>query len=105
MSDIVEPRGVPTDLTDEEQDEIIAALHAKGVPRACEMCGVDKWILGQYLTSPLLVVKSDQGVTYNYAKIQTSVALICTNCGNTKLFTVAMLGAPKIPEPPVGLAP
>lgn len=85
---------VRVSLTQAEKDLLVAKLKARGAPRACESCGTDNWQIGEYLTSPLIVQRQGKGITFDLAgRIHTSTTLICTNCGNTKLFNVNVLGA------------
>ena len=63
------------------------------MPAPCEMCGVDNWVIGQYLASPIQLSRIDNQLTADFNLFQTSIPVLCGNCGNTKFFSLGMLGA------------
>ena len=79
-------------MTSEELADVVEALRAKRIPPPCEMCGVDAWVIGQHLASPLMIKKDGPQVTPNYGLVQSSVVVLCSNCGNTKMFSTGPLG-------------
>jgi hypothetical protein len=89
-----EPSQAPphSGLTGEELAAIVEALAAKYVPKPCEMCEVDNWVVAPHLASPVLLNRDGEQVTPNYNLLQTSVVLLCSNCGNTKMFSLGTLG-------------
>ncbi len=89
MADNAPPAGLST----EELAEVIEALRAKRVPKPCEMCDQDAWVVGQYLASPVMLAAAGDHVTPDYKLLQSSVVILCSNCGNTKLFNAGTLGA------------
>lgn len=93
MTDDRAAPGPPPGLSTEEMAEIIAAMKEKRVPAPCEMCGVDGWVVANYLASPVLLKAAGEHMVPDYNLLQTSAVVFCSNCGNTKLFGVGSLGA------------
>ena len=79
-------------MTAEELAAVVEALKMKAVPRPCEMCGVDNWIIAPQLASPIMVRRDHGGLSPNYGSLQTTVSVICGYCGNTKMFHLGTLG-------------
>jgi hypothetical protein len=96
MADDAEAVTETVELGEDEKKQILAILKERGATRECELCGANKWALGDYLLSPLFVKRIGTEVAANYRFLQTSVAWICMNCGNTKLLNVGVLGAPEV---------
>ena len=92
MADLT-PTEIAIDLNDAERQLIAATLRGRGAPRVCESCGTDNWQVGSTLVTPISVARGAAGVAASlYGPIHTSALLLCTNCGNTKLYNVGMLG-------------
>ena len=78
-------------------NRIIGKIASKGQPRKCAMCGVTAWTVGQYVTlqaanhalGPAVPWVPPYGShTANYP----CVAVYCSNCGNTHLVNLLVLG-------------
>lgn len=77
---------------------ILAKLQKKGAARRCAMCGKTAWVLGQYVT--LTVVSTPGAVPlpnpYMFRPVPPTnypmVAIFCSNCGNTHLINLLVLG-------------
>lgn len=71
-------------------DQVIAALQAKHAPRPCDNCGVNSWTMADGLF--LLVAQKDAPNIELTGAGMPSAALICTNCGNTRLINLVQIG-------------
>jgi hypothetical protein len=89
-------------ITKTEEQEILAAVSAR-IPNAlCPCCRSDRWNLADgYVilpVSPSAVNRVESGERL------PCVALVCTNCGNTQLINLLVLGlghlARRTPETP-----
>lgn len=74
---------------------IIAKMKAKGTTKPCVLCGVNSWIVGQYVT--LNVSPRPGGAATPWGQIGPSktyptVCVFCGNCGNTQLLNLLVLG-------------
>src|SRR3954463_16643175 len=89
-------------ITDKQRSEIAALLYAKLGARACEMCATTSWAIGDHIVSPLALTMDHATGKYNVdmAASYPSVHLVCSNCGNTKLFNLPQVGFD--PFAPVG---
>jgi hypothetical protein len=82
-----------TALSQAERDLFVTVLRGRGAPRPCESCGTDNWQVGEYLVTPTVVRRKAEGVEPAFdAPVHTSAVLICSHCGNTKLYNVGALG-------------
>lgn len=77
---------------------ILSKLEQKGAARRCAMCGKQAWVLGQYVT---LTVLSQPGAApppdpYAFRPQPPAhypmVSVFCSNCGNTHLINLLVLG-------------
>jgi predicted RNA-binding Zn-ribbon protein involved in translation (DUF1610 family) len=82
-------------LTVEQRKELVAALEKRGVPRACPMCGTNKWALGEgYFSNSL----QRDFTSVNLGGIGIpSIPIICSNCGFISQHALGALGLlPKV---------
>lgn len=58
------------------------------------MCSQTAWAIADNIVQPdpLLMNHATNTYTRDYVTVNPSVHLVCTNCGNTKLFLLAQLG-------------
>lgn len=80
-------------LTENQKTKLAAHIYNRFGSRACEFCGVSIWALGQHLVTPLALSLDHVTRTYrvDYQVVHASVHMVCTNCGNTKMFHLAHL--------------
>lgn len=84
----------PSTLTAAQKLQISILLGQKLGKRPCDMCGEFSWAIGDNLVGPLPLLINHATANYStdYGMALPSVHLICSNCGNTKLFLVSQLG-------------
>ncbi len=74
---------------------IVDKLAGKGKTQKCAMCGVNSWVVGQYVT---LQTSQEVPVLPNPYAFRPStsnyptVAVFCSNCGNTQFVNLLILG-------------
>lgn len=93
----------PGKLTAQQKSEIGQLLQDKLGSRACDMCAQTAWAIGDNIVqpTPLLMMHATFSYSQDFMTLNPSVYLVCTNCGNTKLFLLAQLGYnPFIYTPP-----
>ena len=77
-------------LTVEQRNEIIETLKKKGAPRACPMCGTNKWAIGEgYFSNSLQ--RDVSSVSLGGVGIP-SIPVICSNCGFISQHALGALG-------------
>lgn len=80
-------------LTQDERAKIASILKERGAPKSCECCGKDEWSLGDHLVTPQGLARAADHLRMALGDpFYPSVLLICTNCGNTKLMNLSILG-------------
>jgi hypothetical protein len=71
------------------RERVLAKLREKGVRPQCELCGANDWNM---VEQPVMtVVASGSGAFALPPPHIPSVALICKNCGNTRLLALGAL--------------
>ncbi len=84
----------PPTLTEAQKIKLSALITNRFGTRPCEFCGHSNWAMGDNLVSPLPLridhVRRVYSVDHNV--VHASVHVVCTICGNTKLFHLAQLG-------------
>jgi hypothetical protein len=59
----------------------------------CECCGGNHWTMQDKLTTPTNIEKTGERVSVKLGEgITPQITVICTNCGNTKIFNALVLG-------------
>lgn len=74
---------------------IIEKLSSKGQTRQCPLCGANSWTVGQYVTlqtSPQVPSLPNPFGFRPTAQNYPTVAVFCSNCGNTQLVNLLILG-------------
>jgi hypothetical protein len=56
--------------------------------RNCEICNTNKWSISDDIVAPIII--ENNGLNLG-GKTYPQVMLICSNCGNTKYFNVALM--------------
>jgi hypothetical protein len=86
--------GAGNKLTESQRTEIAELLYAKLGSRACEMCAHPSWAIGDNIVQPvpLQINLLSKSYSQDFTASFPSVHLVCTNCGNTKLFLLSQLG-------------
>jgi hypothetical protein len=78
----------------EQDGEIILKRLAErlpgGAPGACSLCGTSDWTLNGYVS--LGVQDRPSGAIFMGGPILPLVTFACTNCGNTHLLNLLLLG-------------
>jgi len=84
-------------FTEKERNEIIAALTAKVPnPPPCAICGRQQWMVQKkYIV--LLLQEDINNLTLEGQSLPCA-AIICSNCGNTHLLNLFMLGLKHLVE-------
>lgn len=77
-----------------QKEDIANLLFKKLGSRACEMCSQTAWAIGDNIVGPqaLLIDRINKAYSTDWAALYPSIHLVCTNCGNTKLFLLTQLG-------------
>lgn len=73
----------------EKQEKAQKWLKEKWINRVCECCGQSNWTLAEDLVMPMNFTGNKLslgGPTY------PQIMLICTNCGNSKIFNAILAG-------------
>jgi hypothetical protein len=77
-------------FTKEFGDQVIAALTAKGAPKACSLCLTNSWTLADGI---YFLVSQDDFPNVNLTgKGMPCCALLCNHCGNSHLINLVQLG-------------
>jgi hypothetical protein len=71
------------------REQIVERLTSRGATTPCTMCGHDDWGIGHFVT---LVVTDVPGQLSLGGRTYPMVSIICTNCGNTNLVNLLVLG-------------
>ncbi len=74
---------------------IVDKLAAKGKTQKCAMCGVNSWVVGQYVTLQISQQVPMLPNPYGFrpsASNYPTVAVFCSNCGNTQFVNLLILG-------------
>ncbi|KAF0183053.1 MAG: hypothetical protein IV086_02050 [Hyphomonadaceae bacterium] len=89
---------VQDQLSDFEHNEVGKKLVEKGYTSlTCEVCGQSNtWVLSRLVVSPVAMQRADIvtkiGGFHFGGSTMPSSPLLCTNCGNTKLINLVVLG-------------
>jgi hypothetical protein len=80
-------------LTAGQKQEIADLLYKRLGSRACEMCSQVSWAIGDNIVAPQALLMDRVSKTYSPDQytVFASVHLVCTNCGNTKMFLLNQL--------------
>lgn len=88
-------------LKSSEKAKVIEALKEKHVTGPCELCRNTSWSLQDSIVAPLLLLRTDSGLSVGLSgDAHPAVMLLCTNCGNTKLLNIGILGLAKYLDQP-----
>lgn len=83
------------DLTQEQRDEI-SLRFTEVLPSLpeCELCKTNKWSFNRRLVSPsmLKIDLDEKSFSTDFAVIHPSLMMHCQTCGNTKFFSLGLLG-------------
>lgn len=84
-------------LSESEQELVAEKLKEKGAGSAkCELCNNDKWIVGEYIVTPLGIARRGNFLAEaSNDPFHPSFLVICDNCGNTKIININVLGLDK----------
>lgn len=91
-------------------NRIARKLQEKGGLQKCPTCGANKWVIGQYVTLQVSGQVPSLPNPYGFRPPSTNyptVAIFCSNCGNTQLVNLLVLGfteqdLPSLTLPPFG---
>ena len=72
------------------QQKVIEAINKKKINANCEVCSQNNWSVADQAVT-LLVSNLEGGISLPPPNIPTA-ALVCNNCGNVRLFSLAVLG-------------
>ena len=78
-----------------ERDLILKTLGEKNIKGPCELCGNPSWTLSNFLISPFPLARMGDGTVsfpLGGAQSHPSILIHCTNCGNTKMLNLGILG-------------
>ena len=92
LTQVIERFTLPYMATEKEiQERIIKAINAKMDKKpTCPMCGYNIWTIA---SGYVVASASKHPTTVGTAKnVFPMVPMICSNCGNTQLFNLAILG-------------
>lgn len=88
-------------LKSSEKTRIIEVLGDKHVTGPCELCRNPSWNLQDSIVAPQLLLRTDTGLSIGLSgEAYPAIILLCTNCGNTKLLNIGVLGLAKYLEQP-----
>jgi hypothetical protein len=77
-------------FSQEQRDEIIRILQARGAIRPCEVCGQNNF--GVQDTAIHLTVRDLTGPVQIPGTSIPAVAVFCSNCGNIRFHAMGILG-------------
>lgn len=80
------------ELTYDERREVLEAVNGKVKDLKCEACGSNNFSINTSLASPLLLYPSPSGIEVNLQQSHPCALVHCVVCGNTKLFSLGILG-------------